>query len=230
MKQPRISQLRTWENYKANIFIVIREALWILQARPDLPDVEAHSKRHSLNRELHKCFVEACRQRALNYHLPTPEAKNTPYKDDQHPTERENKIPDFQWSFVDHLANPEFCERHFVLECKRLGTPSSSNWKLNENYVLNGICRFLTSPHEYGKGDDACAMVGYVQNMTFDEILDEVNQTINASTLPIAVIPDPKSGWQEMGITELEHTLERSFPVSPFQMYHFWVDIRRENG
>ena len=228
MTQPRISQLHTWKNYKANIFIVIREALLILQARPDLPDVEADSRRHSLNRELYQCFVEACwRKKLSSIYCPTPEAKSLPYKGDLTPPERENKIPDFQWSIIDHSASLESCERHFVLECKRLGMPSSPNWKLNENYVLNGICRFITAPHEYGKGDDACAMVGYVQNMTLDDILDEVNQAINAQTITISQIPTPPKGWQEKGITELEHTLERPFPITPFQMYHFWVDIRR---
>jgi hypothetical protein len=226
MTQPRISQIPTWKNFRANIFVVIREALLLLQKQPCLPTIEANSRQHGLNRELYRCFVEACRRKKLVNHRPTPEAKNTPYAGDQNPTERENKIPDFQWGFIDHLVNEDSCERCFVLECKRLGRPTSPNWKLNENYVMNGICRFLTAPHEYGKGDDACGMVGYVQNMTFDDILRDVNQA--ASTSPVAVSPisSPPDRWTEDGVTELEHILVRPFPISPFQMLHFWVDIR----
>ena len=31
----------------------------------------------------------------------------------------------------------------FVVECKRLGIPSSQKWILNENYVNHGVRRFV---------------------------------------------------------------------------------------
>lgn len=226
MPQPLISQIPTRENFRANVFLVIREALLLLQKRSCLPVVEADSKRQSLNRELYACFREACHLNMLDFYCPVPEARNFPYKDDQYPIERENKIPDFQWHLIDSLADIDSCERHFALECKRLGKPSSPNWKLNENYVLNGICRFLTAPHEYGKGDDVCGMVGYVQNMSFDDILCEVNLAASVSPTTISPIPSPSDGWQQDSVTELEHALVRMFPISPFRMFHFWVDIR----
>ena len=79
---------------------------------------------------------------------------------------------------------------------------------------------------EYGKGDDTCGMVGYVQSMEFDGILQEINLAINKNPEPISSLSSPVSGWQEKGASELEHQLERSFPISPFRMHHFWVDLR----
>ncbi len=118
------------------------------------------------------------------------------------------------------------CERRFVLECKRLGKPTSSSWILNENYVQNGIHRFVTSPHEYGKGDDTGGMVGYIQSMELNEILEEVNAAARNSSAPTLELTLSSDGWKENGVSELEHELTRNFPISVFFLHHFWVDLR----
>ncbi len=145
---------------------------------------------------------------------------------ERHP--RENKKPDFYWQFIDHTADEDSCERYFFVECKRLGNLSSQNWTLNENYVKEGIRRFITTPHEYGKGEDTCGMIGYVQNMGVDDILSEVNLAITQNPEAISLLLPPGNGWQENDTSELEHEFEliRPFPKSPFRMVHFWVDIR----
>lgn len=226
MNQPSIFQLPLWEKYKQNIFAVIHEALIILQNRSKLPLIEDHPTKHNLNRELYQCFREACCKKKLPHHLPTREGKNPPYEGDQEPTERESTIPDFYWHIIDDQAEDDFCERRFILECKRLGNLSSSSWNLNANYVNNGIRRFIVKPHEYGKGDDSGGMVGYIQSMSFDDIFEAVNLAINQSPEEISPLLSPTNGWKEKGISELEHPLKRSFPISPFRMYHFWIDIR----
>ena len=225
MSQPSILKANLWKNYKQRIFSVIREALIILREKPDLPVVEHSGHVHNLNRELFFCFREACRRLELNHHLPTPEGQNPPYQGDLQPVPRENKKPDFYWHLIDDQADEEHCEKRFVLECKRLGKPSSSSWVFNSNYIKEGVRRFITSPHEYGKGDDASGMIGYVQNMELQDILDEVNAS--AADNPETVTPlILLSGWQEGGTSELEHQLERPFPVEIIRMRHFWVDIR----
>ncbi|MBE9536184.1 MAG: hypothetical protein IMF07_03305 [Proteobacteria bacterium] len=97
---------------------------------------------------------------------------------------------------------------------------------MNENYVSEGIRRFITAPHKYGKDDDASGMIGYVQNMSFVDILSEVNAV--ASAAPETVLPLNLSslGWQTGGVSELTHDLSRPFPVTTFRLYHFWVDVR----
>lgn len=225
MSQPRISQAVTWGKYRSDIFLVIQEALVILQSRPNLPSVEANQKKHSLNRELRKCFREAAFKCRLYNHSPTYEGKNPPSEFDIEPHERETKVPDFYWHLVDDVSGDE---RHFVLECKRLGYPSSPPWKLNENYVRNGIRRFISSPHEYGKDDAAAGMIGYVQSMELDDILQEVNRIADSNPEPISLLQLSPDGWQKKGVSELVHDLERPFPISPLRMYHFWVDIRKD--
>lgn len=228
MNQPSIFKANLWENYKRNIFNVIREALIILQQKENLPVLEQHLIKNSLNRELLFCFQQASYKLELNHHRPTPEGQNPPYQGDKEPAEREKKKPDFYWQLIDHQADEENCERRFVLECKRLGKPSSSSWVLNKNYVNEGIRRFISSPHEYSKGDDSCGMIGYVQNMELQEILDEVNVEAAACSETISPLI-LSSGWQEGGISEMGHDLERSFPISPIRMYHFWVDVRESS-
>jgi hypothetical protein len=226
MNQPSIFQLPLWGNYKRNIFIVIRSALLILLQEQNLPKIEDSTTQHSLNRHLAKnCFKKAVYQNQLPNHMPTYNGENPPYKDDIERHPRENKKPDFYWRLIDHTAEEVSCERNFILECKRLGQ-SNRSWPLNENYIKEGIRRFIVGPHEYGKGDDACGMIGYVQSMDFDEILQEINYVISQNPEPISLLPMPVNGWQEKGISELEHDLERPFPDSPFRMYHFWVDLR----
>lgn len=227
MSQPRISQGNTWERYKQDIFLLIHETLLILQLQTNLPKIEDSPNQTSLNRELFRCFQKACIKLSLSFHLPTREGKNPPYFGDITPAGREEKRPDFYWQFIDSLASEEFCERRFILECKRLGSPSSPTWKLNPNYVNHGILRFLSSPHEYGKGDDAGGMIGYMQSMDFNEILQEINRSGQNNSKPIPLLQLVKD-WEEQGISELIHDFERPFPISLFRLYHFWVDLREK--
>lgn len=226
MSQPRISKLNTWENFRTTIFTVIREALCLLRESENLPQIEDSPAQANLNRKLYFCFRKICHRKKLNYHLPSLNGKNPPVDELTEPEPRENKLPDFQWQHVDHTADAANCARHFVVECKRLGKPSSPNWNLNQNYVNNGINRFISREHGYGKNDDTCGMIGYVQNMSFSEILDEINNEIKITAEPISILRPPKSGWTEFGVSEIEQTLMRVFAISPFVLQHFWIDLR----
>ncbi|MBN2093608.1 hypothetical protein JW964_28560 [candidate division KSB1 bacterium] len=226
MSQPRISELNTWENFRNTIFAVIREALCLLRESENLPQIEDSPTRANLNRKLYYCFREICHRKELNYHLPTLNGKNPPVDELAEPDPRENKLPDFQWHFIDHTADAAYCACHFVVECKRLGKPSSPTWNLNQNYVKNGINRFISPEHGYGKGDDTCGMIGYVQSMSFGEILDEINTEIKINAEEISTLVPPKSGWTESGVSEIEQMLTRVFQISPFVLWHLWIDLR----
>jgi hypothetical protein len=230
MNQPLISNLPSiWEKRKKEIFTVIREALQILRQQNDLPKIEDSPTKPNLNRLLARdCFRKAAYRNRLTDLKPTYNSANPPDISDKEPHPRESKKPDFYWQFIDPHADEDSCERRFILECKRLGNPSSPSWKLNENYVKEGICRFVTSPHEYGKGDDACGMIGYVQSMDFDDILCEVNTTAENHPEPITKLQLSPNGWQKGGVSELEHQLTRRFPISPFRLYHFWVALQQD--
>lgn len=226
MSQPRISQLPMWERHEQRVVDVLRSALAILRSKANLPQSEI-----LLNRELHSCLLEA-NHNLWNLgvggfdHPPMPESHNPPNPDDEKRAVRENKIPDFIWGYIDHLEpEPRRGSRYYVIECKRLGNPPRADWILNQNYVLNGILRFITEEHGYAKGEKSGAMVGYVQSMELDDILDEINATCISQAIP--QIDPPLEGWQTGGISFLIHQVTRTFAVSPFKLSHFWIDVRK---
>ncbi|MEE4356904.1 MAG: hypothetical protein V2I97_10570 [Desulfococcaceae bacterium] len=154
-----------------------------------------------------------------------------PYDRSAVSVERERKIPDFKWGFADHTAYdaqeyPFKGDRDFDIECKRLGNPTSQSWKLNKQYVKDGIRRFVTNEHRYGEDESSGAMIGYIENMEFDSILNEVNAAITANPELIPLLSAPSEGWKKKAVSHLFHDLERPFPVSPFHLWHFWIDLR----
>src|SRR2546421_12423830 len=126
-----------WKHFKEHISALISEALLILRDKADLPKDEK-----LLNREFYSCFAEANHKLRLDY-MPALDAKNSPDPDDRQKAEREDNMPDLSWNIIDYSADPKHCNRNFALECKRLGQPTSRTWVLNEQYVKEGILRFL---------------------------------------------------------------------------------------
>ncbi len=161
--------------------------------------------------------------------------------------EHEDNIPDFSWHIFDNVMTfeKEGYDRekphlplnfYFHIECKRLGSPTSPSWKLNPNYVYHGIVRFISKGHRYGQHTQSGAMIGYLEDMTCEKILQEINaaieqvkQTSFVQTLspPTKISPLSLSqdGWQDKSPSRLSHQLERSFPKSPFTLWHFWLDL-----
>lgn len=224
MSQPHISRLRSWERHVSHAIEVLLAALAILQSKEGLAQSEI-----DLNRELYFCLLEANRQQWILGkgfdHPPISEAKNPPYPDDEHRAKRESKIPDFQWGLIDHtIIDPRHSARYFVFECKRLGKPPRADWVLNENYVENGIKRFMTEEHGYAKGEKSGAMIGYIQSMDVKDILKEVNMAAKIASIPL--LSFSKDNWHKQGTYNLEQMLIRPFALSPFLLMHFWIDLR----
>lgn len=225
MRQPRISQLKTWERHVSIVLRVLVRALSLLQSSASKAESETN-----LNRELYFCLLKANDEMYQStgdalHHPPTPEGKNPADPDDLCRAMRENKIPDFYWGFIDHTArDPRRGARNFYIECKRLGKPTTSGWCFNENYIHHGVLRFITEQHAYAKGEKEAAMVGYVQNMDFSDVLTEVNKT--ATTASIPPLSGPIGGWNAAGTSRLDHQLTRPFQLSPLLLRHLWIDIR----
>lgn len=225
MSQPRISRLHTWEKHERRVVDILLLALSILRNTDFLPQSEV-----LLNRKLYFCLLEAnqkMKNSGFEYfdHIPTPEGHNPPDPDDEQWAVRENKIPDFYWGYIDHTeSDSRRSARNYFIECKRLGYPPRADWILNQNYVHKGILRFVTEEHGYAKGERSGAMVGYVQSMELDEILREVNSA--AISVGITDLGTSDNGWQVSGTSQLAHQVNRTFSISPFQLTHFWVDLR----
>jgi hypothetical protein len=156
--------------------------------------------------------------------VPVSECNNQPDADDEARTTREQKRPDFQWIFRDkYEADPNRSSKQFVVECKRLGKPTRADRILNKNYVNHGVCRFRDRQWAYAQRFPSGVMVGYWQNMEADEILAEVTDEMHKNSLPDLV---RKGNWNVCAVSQLEHSFERPFNISPFQLRHLWIDLR----
>lgn len=223
---PRLSKLNLWKRHEERVCEVLAYALVLLQKRTNLIQDE-----DELNRELHFCLREANAYFSKQDRgVDTPfvyEARNQPSYHHNTKHSREDKRPDFQSGYVDHSErDPYKQDKFFCIECKRLGEPSSSNWILNENYIKNGIARFFDEGHGYGIEVESGAMVGYVESSDFDIIFQEVNNNLIKLLPELTEINFESSAWSSSECNVLVHTFDRTFPISPFLLNHFWIDLR----
>ncbi len=217
--RPEPDRPNSWTRFKENITNLVVEALLLLRERTDLVKDEK-----ALNRLLFLCIVKA--NHVFDLPLPAYNANNPPHPEDELKAKREDQIPDLYWNLMNHAADPDSGYRNFALECKRLGEKTSETWILNEQYVKGGILRFFLEEKGYGKGCETGAMVGYIQDMEFDEILSVVNYHITSYKPSIPQLLAPTSGWQNQGVNHLSHTFQRSYIPFDFFLQHFWIDMR----
>lgn len=228
-----------WPAFIASVQVVIQASLEGLATDAEAGGFRGRSE-NDLNRELFFRMrrVAVARHKALLSLTPRPvlsrehtwnlvatyEANNLPSPDDPERTNRENKRPDFQWSFQDDQAvDLDRATRTYVVECKRLGTAAGA-WVFNGNYVAHGVRRYVDETHLYGKDDIYGGMIGYVQSMDVATIASEVVRALAENSLPMLPVPSPLPGSSAVHVAE--HELDRSNAASPFKLRHFWVDLR----
>ena len=147
--------------------------------------------------------------------LPTLDGRNSPTPDTAG-TAAERKLPDIQWGYQDDLEpDPQRSARFFHVECKRLGGAD-----LNSRYVDDGVIRFASLEHRYGKDVREGAMIGYLVEGRTSDALADVNQRSATAGLPEVLLVSDNDY-----VSVLESTLDREFPKSPFKLHHAWVVI-----
>jgi hypothetical protein len=224
MAKPSLLKRDVWGNHEKRVLKIFSLALQMLRDESCLPKEE-----NELNRKLYFLVKRAnTKLSESNLGINSPcwyEANNQPDVDDIMHSKREDKRPDFQWGICDtNETNPDRMDKFYVLEAKRLGSPSSRKWILNENYIFHGIKRFILPEWGYSKSMSSGAMIGYVQDMELDDILNQVNDY--ASKEEIAKLSLSSDAWNE-DINRLEHQLERpEIEPSIFDLRHIWVDLR----
>lgn len=209
-----------WADREAKCLSIIERALLMLREADDLAETEVE-----LNRQLYFKLLKASRELYPDDVVPpTMDSNNQPDSDDEIRARREQKRPDFQWNFLDRYeSDPQRSSKQFVVECKRLGRPPSSNWNLNSNYSENGIMRFCDPEWGYGKQAPSGAMLAYWQSMEGKDVLREVNEGCRRHSIPDLVLV---GSWFPQGISKFEHDLMRPFHISPFKLRHLWIDLR----
>ena len=236
-----------WLNHEERVIEAILEGLTILKSEERLTRLNAIITKvedgrvieDKINRELLFCLRRANARLLRNGRGiksdPQYEQRGQPNEQYPSPPPADYKRVDIRWGYFDVLAvlnTEQQGEKYFCIECKRLGSPTSSSWKLNPNYVHHGIVRFVSDGHRYGQHTQSGAMIGYLEDMTSEEIFQEINTVIEQAkqTLSpqakISLLSLSQDGWQNKSTSRLSHHLERSFPKSPFTLWHFWLDLR----
>jgi hypothetical protein len=208
----------TWESWEKSVLEIFSMALLELISEKTLPE-----KEDGLNRMLsvivRKCKREWCiaNNRELQGH-PIYHACGQPSSKHRIKQPKENKIPEFTWGFTDYL---EEVERDYIVECKRL---CQDKYHYCKEYVTSGIKRFVEKEWSYGYGCKSGLMIGYIQEMEFEDILYWVNYYARKhSFAPLTL----EGQWQTEDISRLENILDRPrVPVSPFKLVHLWADLR----
>jgi hypothetical protein len=217
---PSLKSRNFWAKREAKCLVILEQALLSLRKESNLPEAEVE-----LNRRLYFCLLQASRKLYPSETVaPVQECNNQSDVDDKARATREQKRPDFQWIYLDkYEPDPNRCSKQFVVECKRLGCPPRTDWVLNANYVNHGVRRFKDEQWAYAKRFPTGAMVGYCQNMELDEILTEVTSEARKHLIPDMTLIGK---WKARAVSQLEHSLDRVFAVSPFKLCHLWVDLR----
>ena len=166
--------------------------------------------------------------KSRNQELQTPywEAPIQPVTEDDLKGGKIKKRPDFTCKCINPwAASPEKHEISLHIECKLLGNPTSATWILNKNYVKNGIKRFDSKIHEYGKRADSGMMIGYIIGMTPQEIESEVN---DYQKKHVPEYKDIKFFFDTTTLFKTRQDVKRK-NVMParFELIHLWVDLRK---
>jgi hypothetical protein len=230
MSQPLISKGNLWVNFEKCVLETFILALKILYDKPSLPIIEDISGRDSLNRRLYMSLHKVVKDWEDDHGMEYPYTFNLKQNNSKQPdldheeivNEFELKIPDFQWGFTDRRKIDSSLNEYFKnydIECKRLGAKS-----LSKEYVVNGIIRFTKKTHSYGQYTSSGMMIGYIQDMNIQTILDEINSNVNSVCLPLLILSDEEC---TTAISRLDHKFDRpDIEPTPFELRHLWVDLR----
>lgn len=176
----------------------------------------------------HVCF-EISHTRNIEVKTPEWEGPIQPVEEEEMTGGKIRKRPDFTCKCFNRFAS--IAEEHEIsmhVECKRLGKPTSATWILNENYVKNGIKRFDSPTHEYGKRANSGLMIGYIIDMSPETILFEVNGH-QKKHLPGNPDIEFEFGVGNLLLSRQSLTRMHVFPEQ-FTLIHLWADWSAYTG
>lgn len=212
MAKPSLFKKRdSWGNHEERVLAIFSLALQKLRDESSLPRKENEISHILLTKVKEARFDLSKKDKSAVIPSISFDAQN-----------RLGKKPDFHCEIFDALADdPQKSSKIYHLEAKRLGSQTS---RFNKEYVVNGIQRFIKSDYCYGEFVKSGAMIGYVQDMELDDILEQVNDY--ASKEEITKLSLSSDAWNE-DINRLDHQLKRP-EVEPnlFDLRHIWVDLR----
>jgi hypothetical protein len=218
------SFIELWNKHVLLYSEVFSMALQVLSESDSVSgDEDAISERLCLL--LNRICYEIYKSRNQELSPPCWETPNKPVNENELKGGKIRKRPDFSCKIINPMAvSAEEYEISFHVECKLLGDPTSQTWILNENYVRNGIKRFDSKEHEYGKRAHSGMMIGYIISMTPENIETEVIEYQNK------YLPEYSNLHFAFNTAPLFKTrqdiIRRNVMPPNFELLHFWIDLR----
>jgi hypothetical protein len=172
-----------------------------------------------ISKALNPKLLAVCQTLNLKVGVPVWEAKNRPTTENDIKLPSSDTRPDFTCSHYDTSADPNKpYEINLHIECKRIGKKDPSS-KLNRNYIINGINRFDSLEHRYGRYAHGGIMIGYITSSNKSKIQKEVNEKLPENIEKLKFTTTNK-------VENVETKFYRK-NVEPFDftLHHIWVDF-----
>jgi hypothetical protein len=134
------------------------------------------------------------------------------------------KRPDFTCRlFNPYAESVDLSEVDLHIECKCIGNnrKSSPSWILNMNYINEGINRFDSLSHEYGRGANDGVMIGYIISSTKSEIQEAINEKLPNNIQKLKFITESKV---EKIFTQF---FRENVKPADFTLHHIWADFTK---
>jgi hypothetical protein len=183
-------------------------------------DEDAISER--LCPRLNQACFELAKCRNIDIRTPVWEGPIQPVTEEELKGGKIRKRPDFTCRCSNPFAvSSDEHEIPLHVECKCLGNPTSASWNLNENYIKNGIKRFDSGTHEYGKRASSGIMIGYIISMKPKDILQEVNAH-QKKLLPD--YPNITFDFNSTPLFQIRQKIKRKYVLPKiFELIHLWI-------
>jgi hypothetical protein len=214
-----------WQQYESLYLEVFSIALLELSREDRVADNEdAISEKLCLI--LNRVCFKFAKSRNIDVRTPTWEGPVQPVTAEELKGGKIRKRPDFTCKCSNPFAvSAEEHEISLHVECKCLGESTSASWNLNENYIKNGIQRFDSNTHEYGKRASSGIMLGYIISMEPHTILKEVNAH-QKKLLPDH--PDIRFNFNSAPLFQTKQKMDRKYVLPRnFELVHLWIILAK---
>lgn len=207
-----------WQKRQLLYLRAFKDALPILQQKSIKKKVK-YINEDDISRDLYLALGNVIfngRYKHLQLGLPNFQTQSQPNLKDKRKAKREDKRPDFLWTYIDYVNRDR---RDFYAECKRLKEDKTYHCR---EYVKNGLNRFLEKDWSYGFGCENGLMIGYVEEISINDCLSKIKEYLKETGIP-SIAPYQKAGKNK---SYLKHTLNRKNIHSlRFDLYHYLVEI-----
>jgi len=220
---PRGKQI--WKKHVEIYTDIFRQALLALSEMPSL----IGKNETTISRRLNDLVQQKCFAYDRDLAYPICETPIVPEETEEEYRYQETGCPDFSCRLKNpHASSCRESEFDFHIECKCLGSPTSSSWILNKNYVNHGIMRFDLKDKRYGENVPDGMMIGYVISMNAEDICKEVNAELvktKRKFTPISFSPSSDL------LKETTQQIKRIVITPPdFTLIHLWIILNHSDA